>query len=95
MLKWGADDYISIHNQAEEDAWLHANKTVNSICLSIALREADGLVIKPKDSQNLGHDGSSQANVHYSQDTKELIDGLVQVKLMVNGDHDEEIGIKS
>lgn len=71
-----ADGYISIHSHAEEDDWLYANKTMNSINLSKALREANGLDIKPEYGQNLGHDDFWQANVHYNQDTKELIHGL-------------------
>lgn len=86
---------VTIHSHTKKDIRLHANKTVKSIDLSKALREADGLGIKPEDGQNPGHNGNSQANVHYSQDTKELVHVLVQVKLLMNGDHDEEIGTKS
>lgn len=63
--------------------------------MSKALREADGFGIKPEDGQNLGYDGSRQANVYYSQDIKEVIHGLVKVMLMLDDDQDVEIGTKS
>lgn len=68
---------------------------MNSIDLRKALREADDFSIKPGDGWNLGHNGSSEANVYYSKTPKELIHGVVQFKLMVNGDHDEDISTKS
>ena len=52
VLKWVADGYISVHSHTKEDTRLHANKTVNSIDLSKALRKADGLGIQPEDGQN-------------------------------------------
>lgn len=65
---------------------------VDSINLSKTLRKADDFGIKTEDGQDLGHDGCGQANIHYSQDTKEMVHGR---RLTLDGDQDEEIGTNS
>lgn len=90
-----ADGYVSVHCHAEEDTRLHTQEAVDGIDLSKTLREADGLGIKPENSQNLEHDGGGQANVHDCQYAKEMVRGLMQCGLMLDGDQDEEIGTKS
>lgn len=89
------DGYVSVHRHAEEDTRLYAQEAVDGIDLSKTLREADGLGIKPEDNQYLGHDGGGQTHVHDCQYAKEMVHGLMQHRLILDGDQDEEIGTKS